>query len=138
MRKSPVRGLSIHGTAGPHWGHIRATDDQIAADNNGHHRTAIGPAQQASLLPTAGPRNSPALPDTDELTALPRRLRRLANEAAGHRGRLSSTAQDADPMPPRVSHVGPRRSCPSPCLSMGRAGPRATGELWFITDNRGK
>jgi hypothetical protein len=57
----------MHGTAGPHRGHIRATDDQIAADNNGHHRTAIGPAQQASLLPTAGRRDSPAVPDTEEV-----------------------------------------------------------------------
>ena len=29
---------------GPQWGHIRATNDQIAADNTGHQRSSIIPA----------------------------------------------------------------------------------------------
>jgi hypothetical protein len=37
---------------GPHWGHIRATIDRIAADNTGHDRTAVCPTHR----PDAGRR----------------------------------------------------------------------------------
>jgi hypothetical protein len=52
---------------GPHRGHIRATNNRIAADNPGHHRPAICPAQPAPSPPTAGRRDSPSLARTEEV-----------------------------------------------------------------------
>jgi hypothetical protein len=36
------------GLAGPHRGHIRATNDRITTDNNGHYRAGISPAARAN------------------------------------------------------------------------------------------
>jgi hypothetical protein len=41
---------SLGPTAGPHRGHIRATNHRITADNNGQHRPTICRAQPATLL----------------------------------------------------------------------------------------
>ncbi len=54
------------GTAGPHRGHIRATNDRITADNHGQHRPLIRPAHRAHSPIAAGHRDRPAVPDTEE------------------------------------------------------------------------
>jgi hypothetical protein len=45
------------------WGHIRATNDGIAAVNNAHHRPAMCPSQRALSLPAAGRRDPPRISD---------------------------------------------------------------------------
>jgi hypothetical protein len=56
------------GHRGPHRGHIRATNDQIAADNHGHHRSGICPGQRQNRPDLAGRHHRLALPDTEEVT----------------------------------------------------------------------
>jgi hypothetical protein len=54
------------GTAGPHRGHIRATDDRTAADNNGHSRPALALFTGHTPPPAAGRRDRGGLSDTEE------------------------------------------------------------------------
>jgi hypothetical protein len=49
----------------PPGAHTRATNDQIAADNTGHHRDGIGPGQQFISASIAGRLITPVLSDTD-------------------------------------------------------------------------
>ena len=55
------------GSTGPHGGHIWATNDQTAADNSGHSRAAMRPAQQALSAIAAGRCDPPRIPDTEEI-----------------------------------------------------------------------
>jgi hypothetical protein len=52
--------------SGPHRGHTRVTNDRTAADNNGHHRPAIYPAQPPDSPSTAGRRDPTAISDREE------------------------------------------------------------------------
>jgi hypothetical protein len=54
-------------TLGPRRGRIRATNDQIAADNSGHYRVSIGPGHRAHSPFAAGCRDRLGLPDTEEV-----------------------------------------------------------------------
>jgi hypothetical protein len=49
----------------PPGGHTRATNDEIAADNTGHHRDGSGPGQQFISASIAGRLITPVLSDTD-------------------------------------------------------------------------
>jgi hypothetical protein len=51
---------------GPQRGHIRATNDQIAADNSGHHRSGMPQVIGRTGPSTAGNRNPPVLSRTEE------------------------------------------------------------------------
>jgi hypothetical protein len=51
---------------GHHRGHIRATNDQIAADNTGHQRSSILTAQQLTSASITGRRIIPVLSRTEE------------------------------------------------------------------------
>jgi hypothetical protein len=56
---------SKRGTAGPHRGHIGATNDRTAADNNGHSRPAVALFTGHTLPPAAGRRDRSGLSDTE-------------------------------------------------------------------------
>jgi hypothetical protein len=56
------------GTAGPHRGHIRATNDRTAADNNGHSRPALALLTGHTPPSAAGRRDRSGLSDTEGVT----------------------------------------------------------------------
>jgi hypothetical protein len=68
---------------GPHWGHIRATNDQTAADNCGHQRSGILPPHRPDLARIARHCNRPALSRTEEATGFKPLL--LPKATIGHR-----------------------------------------------------
>jgi hypothetical protein len=109
-----VRMGSLERTAGPHRGHIRATNDQIAVDNNGHSRPGIYPAHRSYSPTAAGHRDRRAISDTEEVTGC--RAARLGPA----RGRLwrpcsarpgGNPGLPADPNAAAWRATGPRR-CP--------------------------
>jgi hypothetical protein len=72
---------------GPHWAHIGATNDQIAADNTGHQRSGILPAHQPD---SALRRRSPPPPRG----SLARRIQFEAGVGRSHLRRPSSAGCD--------------------------------------------
>src|SRR5919107_6171937 len=68
-RPSPWIEPSELGTAGPHRGHIRATNDRIAADNSGHKRSRFFAAHRPHSARRRRSRKRPAVPDTEEVVA---------------------------------------------------------------------
>ena len=70
-------------------GHIRATNDRIAADNTGQHRLTICRGHRAHSPTPAGRRDPPEISDTEGAARAAAPLWRLANDAGGHRGRAS-------------------------------------------------
>jgi hypothetical protein len=84
-----VKGL-LDGRPGPHWGHIRATTEQIAADNSGHHRAGTAAAHYAGSAKRHRWRWPRGLSDMEEVapTAAPRS--RLAYNARCGRERASA------------------------------------------------
>lgn len=52
-RRSEI--ISSSSWARPCWGHIRTTSDQITADNTGHQRSGVHPAQAAWWTRTCSP-----------------------------------------------------------------------------------
>jgi hypothetical protein len=55
------------GTAGSHRGHIQATNDRIAADNNGSLAVRFLPVHQHIRPDGAGRRQRPEISDTEEV-----------------------------------------------------------------------
>jgi hypothetical protein len=117
--------LPSSGPLGPHWGHIRATNDRIAADNSSHQRSYILAAHRQSRPSAAGRHRHPALSRTEEArgsnpltsTPKPRRSERRQRPAGGahrmlrpHHGRTrKSQSSPGGSQRPSDSALGPTR-----------------------------
>jgi hypothetical protein len=85
-------------------GHIQATNDQIAADNNGHKRFGIIPAHRAYSARRAGRLHQPALPDTEEVERLVRP--RPGRPSVRNQGRPHRTDEPAGSARDRCGSAG--------------------------------
>jgi hypothetical protein len=82
--RRPRPCLLSSGPAGPHRGHIWATNEQTTADNTGHHRLGVVPAHRAGSARLR--RSSP--PPPGSLTRKSATVRRLPRITVGSSGRF--------------------------------------------------